>query len=676
MSPSPVSGTALPQRVVILGGGPAAIAAAYWLSAPEQQGRYQITLYTQGWRLGGKCASGRNAALGDRIEEHGLHMLMGCYQNAFATMRSLYTAWRKVKVDPANPLQKWTDAFLPQRQITLMQQDGPGSPPSWSPWNFILPQLPGEPGDGPLTPDGQVTPPDPDAQQLLLSMVNWLLDNIPTGFPDAYELKIILNILKDILDNPFITNVIEALEAWRASNDTSAFFESDTLPTTSPSPDDNRFRILANLGIAVAFGYLRDIFFEGESGYDKLNTQDFRAWLKSCGASSETLASALVQAFYDLAFASIDGSSFPEAESIAAGVTLRTQMEMVLGYRNAPLWKMAAGMGDVVFTPFYDVLLARGVDIQFFSRTTALRPTTDGTAIGEVDIMIQAVTTTGMPYQPLRRVANLDCWPNQPDWSQLANGAALQAHGVNFESSYCSVSVGPLKTLVAGTDFDKVIVGLPPEALRPVAGALVTTNAKWLTALQESRSVSTQSLQLWMLPTLNDLGWPLGSTVLTSFIKPYDSWGDMTQVLAHETWSGPAVPQSIAYFCGCLQVMMGPVTPPMMQGSATAMASNWLNDNIRTLWPALGPNPTSDPCLFSRYSVANFDLSDVYVQTPAGLNVASRFDPAQPAGFANLYVVGDWTKTRYSGGCFESAIESAMLASRGISGYPQAIKTS
>ena len=76
-----------------------------------------------------------------------------------------------------------------------------------------------------------------------------------------------------------------------------------------------------------------------------------------------------------------------------------------------------------------------------------------------------------------------------------------------------------------------------------------------------------------------------------------------------------------------------------------------------------------------RYDVANFDLSDTYVQTPAGTNVASRLDPAATAGFSNLYVVGDWTRTRFSGGCFESAIESAMLASRAISGFPQAIKT-
>ena len=64
------------------------------------------------------------------------------------------------------------------------------------------------------------------------------------------------------------------------------------------------------------------------------------------------------------------------------------------------------------------------------------------------------------------------------------------------------------------------------------------------------------------------------------------------------------------------------------------------------------------------------------MQTPAGANVASRLNPAAPAGFSNLYAIGDWTLTRFSGGCFESAVESAMLASRAISGLPATIKTS
>ena len=64
------------------------IAAAFELTRPEQQGRYQVTVYQLGWRLGGKGASGRGPA--DRIEEHGLHLWMGFYENAFRLMRDCY----------------------------------------------------------------------------------------------------------------------------------------------------------------------------------------------------------------------------------------------------------------------------------------------------------------------------------------------------------------------------------------------------------------------------------------------------------------------------------------------------------------------------------------------------------------------------------------------------------
>src|SRR5262249_5596378 len=45
-----------------------------------------------------------------------------------------------------------------------------------------------------------------------------------------------------------------------------------------------RLEILANLGFAMGAGYFRDILFQGDDAYDKLNALDFRAWLSTCGA--------------------------------------------------------------------------------------------------------------------------------------------------------------------------------------------------------------------------------------------------------------------------------------------------------------------------------------------------------------------------------------------------------
>lgn len=674
-----------PVRIAILGGGPAGVVAAYWLSRPEQNGRYAVTLYTQGWRLGGKCASGRNMDLGARIEEHGLHMLMGCYENAFTTLRDAYTDWRQLKPDPGSAFQTWEDAFLPQRLVTVMSQDGPGTPPSWSPWNFNCPQLPGKPGD----------PVDEVIDDLIVRACEMLIGQTPDEAPFAALLKPALEALIQVLKDPLTGNIggvkaalVSAGQAVQQSigqTQMLAQLQAPALPPGWPNVSDitdflqslQRLAILADLVVAIGLGYLRDILGQGAGAYDALDSVDFRTWLSSNGASGETLSSAPVQAFYDLTFAAVGGN--PQNWSIAAGCALRAQLEIAVGYRDAPLWKMAAGMGDTVFTPLYEVLTARGVKVEFFTRITGLSASAGG-QLDSIEVTTQATMADGTPYAPLIPVPygqgqSLDCWPNQPLWDQLTNGAQLQADGVDFEKSWCTVSEGPPIQLTAGVDFDIAILAMPPEAIRSVGDSLVLNSARWGDALGESASVGTQSLQLWLKPDLDGLGWQDGSTVLTSFVEPYDSWGDMSQVIPAENWGAANTPGSIAYFCGCYALPGGTINPPKAEQGAAIEATNWMGTNLSTLWPKAGPADPDNPNFLGRYDVANFDLSDLYVQTPAGNNVAARFSPATPADFGNLYVVGDWTKTRFSGGCFESAVESAMLASRAISGFPPNVKT-
>lgn len=79
------------KKIAILGGGIGGLAAAFGLTEfPDWQNQYEITIYQLGWRLGGKAASGRNAHAHQRIEEHGLHVWMGFYENAFRMMRTCY----------------------------------------------------------------------------------------------------------------------------------------------------------------------------------------------------------------------------------------------------------------------------------------------------------------------------------------------------------------------------------------------------------------------------------------------------------------------------------------------------------------------------------------------------------------------------------------------------------
>src|SRR5262249_52078641 len=112
-------------RVAVIGGGCAGVTAAFELSRPHHEGRYEVTLYQQGWRLGGKGASGRGAA--DRIEEHGLHLWMGFYENAFRVMRECYAELGRDRDEC--PIADWTDAFVPDQFCGVMDQSANGD---WS----------------------------------------------------------------------------------------------------------------------------------------------------------------------------------------------------------------------------------------------------------------------------------------------------------------------------------------------------------------------------------------------------------------------------------------------------------------------------------------------------------------------------------------------------------------
>ena len=126
-----------PTRVTIIGGGCAAMTAAFELTRPEHQGHFAVTVYQQGWRLGGKGASGRGPA--GRIEEHGLHLWMGWYENAFRILRECYT---ELTGDP----DAWRAAFTPASLVSVTDHTPDGR---WIPWMRAFPAAPGMPGDPP-----------------------------------------------------------------------------------------------------------------------------------------------------------------------------------------------------------------------------------------------------------------------------------------------------------------------------------------------------------------------------------------------------------------------------------------------------------------------------------------------------------------------------------------------
>src|SRR5579871_4500369 len=100
------------QKIAVLGGGISALTAIFDLTASKDwQSKYDITVYQMGWRLGGKGASSRNPQVANRIEEHGLHICLGFYENAFQIMRSTYQELSR----EAAVFHSLDEAFKPHR---------------------------------------------------------------------------------------------------------------------------------------------------------------------------------------------------------------------------------------------------------------------------------------------------------------------------------------------------------------------------------------------------------------------------------------------------------------------------------------------------------------------------------------------------------------------------------
>ena len=143
-------------KVAVLGGGMGAMTAAFELTEPHLRGRYEVTVYQPGWRLGGKCASGR-AGRGKRIEEHGLHVWFGFYANAFNMIQRCYEEWSP---PGSYPIRTWDAAFKKCNEIVLFEQ----FKDRWAPWYMCLEPDDEVPGQGH----------DVECQQVLHGMLRFL----------------------------------------------------------------------------------------------------------------------------------------------------------------------------------------------------------------------------------------------------------------------------------------------------------------------------------------------------------------------------------------------------------------------------------------------------------------------------------------------------------------------
>ena len=99
----------------------------------------------------------------------------------------------------------------------------------------------------------------------------------------------------------------------------------------------------------------------------------------------------------------------------------------------------------------------------------------------------------------------------------LAERAAADAAlGAALESSWGTPG-HPIEPLVAGRDFDTLILGISLGALPQLCSELALVagpgGRAWKRMLDQVKTVRTQAAQLWLKPDLPRLGWPTESPI-------------------------------------------------------------------------------------------------------------------------------------------------------------------
>jgi uncharacterized protein with NAD-binding domain and iron-sulfur cluster len=704
------------QKIAILGGGIAALSTALELtSTPNWQEKYEVTVYTLGWRLGGKGACGRNRAYRNRIEEHGIHLWMGFYENSFNVLRHVYDECIQKNLMPGTPFTDVTKAFTPM--VHGVEAEAVGS--QWKLWDVPWPSSNDFPGQDELF-DGTHAPPTPwDFSKRLLEEVRVKFEETAQKRPllqavyQAFAGELADNLGGDPTASAAASTVHSTwlhaalTYARRASEEIEfhtldqrkimlgllqKFLEALRKLTADMLDSDDELRravIMIDTFVSVVIGMNADDILV--KGFQSIDDLDLSEWLAKHGCLYPQ--SAIIRGLYDGLFAYENGD--PETPRIAAGSALYTLLRLMLTYRGAVMYWMNAGMGETIFSPIYLVLANRGVKFNFFHKVTRLGVSADGKQIDSVSIDVQATPKPELPngYQPLFTVSDIPCWPTEPFYDQLVEGEAIQkCANPNLESWWTDWKPVAKKTLQRGADFDLVVLATSLGTLQYLCQDLIAkdTTLAWQNMVGSMQAIKTQALQLWLTKTATEVGWTRPRGIFCGYVEPMDTWSDMTPLLPRENWLPADNVQQSAYFCNAYHGQLPPAPfsdptyPDREKACVVANSATFLNQDIGFIWPnavqggvfdyssLVSIKGAVDKDRFAeQFFRVNIDPSELYVLSLPG-TTKYRLAPGD-SRFANLYLAGDWTLSDLNVGCIEATVISGRLASRAISGNPNFI---
>lgn len=597
-------------RIAIVGGGCAGMAAAWQLCQnnlqPEPSLLYDITVYEKSSMLGGKGSSYRDTQ--GRIRDHGLHIWLGFYENAFALMREAYREAGALGMGPqANdtnlrlPFGSFDDAFSAESHVGVASR---GAKDQWEAWTGHLPPMPGLPGDpidektnpftlaaylsrcvalslalmnsvigSPAEPDGGPNPEDRSAADEtrdlafadsdgianmlpLERMAHWLEKGLLTTAAGIVQgAAIVETWLREFSPLPqFDSTVLKYLEvlATQVRRRLRKFVAADA--------DLRRKTEVIDLIMTIVVGLYRDrVLFDQTRGLDAIDDIDCKTWLLKHGALRTSVESPFVTGLYDLAFCYKDGNRATPA--LAAGQALRGALRMFFSYRGSIFWRMRAGMGETVFSPLYRVLasgerwLLGGsqatpnpypVKFAFMHRLERIDSVQEGDALPRISAL-----TFKVEGRVVKALDDYGCWPEPNVPANAPRTLKLRCRTARTGSS---------------NGFDGVVFALGIDDFRNVVAAnsscVLHTDPAWKMMFANLKTVGTQAAQVWLTAGLPSLGWTRGPVLMSGYEVPLETWAEMSQTLPSERqWLAAraidgAAPsdgvQSVVYFCGVL----------------------------------------------------------------------------------------------------------------------------
>lgn len=705
-------------KVAVLGGGLSSLSTIFHLTNNDTwRDTYDITLYQLGWRLGGKCASSRDEQTAMRIEEHGLHLWFGFYDQAFAMMKKCYAEYAQEDVTLET-------AFTGYDHIALQELVGD----TWQTWmNYIPPNnyKIGEPAIGPIVAITNVV-------DYLKSLIGFLQTQY-TGFHSTIPADLVHKLhtngeqLIVLAQQHNFPHLIPYFKKYATPNIDYALITLllevatgivDEISQNLNIPDkysyySNLLLELLEFALKVVWDILKPFidldtirklwifvdFFaismkgfivDGVilKGFDVINNLDLREWLSQNGAMMMTINSALVQAIYGLVFGGKNQYTFE------AGTAMEGLLKMTLLYKGHVYYRMNDGMGDIIIGPLYNVLKARGVNFEFFNKVTRLVPGADGTSIDEIHIDVQATLKPEFKsYEPMKQFPDhqgLPYWPEYPRYEFLQQGEQLKHGGlngepVNLESYYADWKPVAQKVLKVDDHYDVVIQGISIGALPYIAKDILQRAERedWRLMVEHIKPVPTIASQLWLKSNIEEMGWKYtqdGLALLGSYQEPYDTWSQMDQLIAKEKWPEQNKPQSLAYLVGPTPAAFADLAPftdhtfPQRQYEmAKKFTRQYLEKLAVNIWPGTINNNNKfkwedlvapdeiqgEKRLDVQYFRANIDPTELYVLSEKG---SSQYRlKTNECGFDNMLITGDWIDIGFNAGCVECAVEAGIL---------------